>query len=70
MNMLILFLVYLPLSATYAKENNSHLSNIEKMTSVFNDNTNLGEKISYIRNSNLNDWLVKEMNQRLWCKVS
>ena len=44
MTMLILFLVYLPVSVTYAQENNSHLSNIEKMISVFNDNTNLGEK--------------------------
>ena len=65
MTMLILFLVYLPVSVTYAQENNSHLSNIEKMISVFNDNTNLGEKISYIRNNDLNDWPVQEMNQVL-----
>lgn len=63
--MLILFMVYLPVSVTYAQENNSHLSNIEKMISVFNDNTNLGEKISYIRNNDLNDWPVQEMNQVL-----
>ncbi|MGG0326230.1 hypothetical protein [Bacillus mycoides] len=65
MTMLILFMAYLPLSVTYAQENNSYLSNIEKMTSIFNDNINLGEKISYIRNSDLNDWPVKEMNQVL-----
>ena len=35
------------------------------MSSVFNDNTSLGEKISYIRNSDLNNWSVKEMNQAL-----
>ena len=65
MTMLILFMVYLPVSVTYAQENNSHLSNIEKMISVFNDNTNLGEKISYIRNNDLNNWPVQEMNQVL-----
>lgn len=65
MTMLILFMVYLPVSVTYAQENNNHLSNIEKMISVFNDNTNLGEKISYIRNNDLNDWPVQEMNQVL-----
>lgn len=42
--MLILLMGSFPLSVTYAKEKNINLSNIEQMTSVFNDNTNLGEK--------------------------
>lgn len=63
--MLILLMSSFPLSVTYAKEKNITLSNIEQMSSVFNDNTSLGEKISYIRNSDLNNWSVKEMNQAL-----
>ncbi|KXY36149.1 autotransporter [Bacillus cereus] len=63
--MLILLMSSFPLSVTYAKEKNINLSNIEQMSSVFNDNTSLGEKISYIRNSDLNNWSVKEMNQAL-----
>ncbi len=47
------------------RKKNITLSNIEQMSSVFNDNTSLGEKISYIRNSDLNNWSVKEMNQAL-----
>ena len=35
------------------------------MTSTFNDNTNLEEKISYIRNSDLKNWSVKDINQAL-----
>ncbi|MDA2384556.1 autotransporter [Bacillus cereus] len=63
--MLILLVGFFPSSVTYAQERNINLSNIEQMTSVFNNNTSLGEKISYIRNSDLNNWPVKEMNQAL-----
>ncbi|MGU3443208.1 autotransporter [Bacillus cereus] len=63
--MLILLVGFFPPYVTYAQENNINLSKIEKMTSVFNDHTNLGEKIIYIRNRDLNKWSIKEMNQTL-----
>ncbi|MDT3497240.1 autotransporter [Bacillus toyonensis] len=63
--MLILLVGFFPFSVTYAQEKHINLSNIEQMTSVFYDNTSLGEKISFIRNSDLNNWSVKEMNQAL-----
>ncbi|MFF2241997.1 autotransporter [Bacillus thuringiensis] len=63
--MLILLVGFFPFSVTYAQEKQINLSNIEQMTSVFNDNTSLGDKISFIRNSDLNNWSVKEMNQVL-----
>ena len=43
----------------------STLSNIEKMTNVFNNDTSLVEKISAIRNDDWNNWSVKEINQIL-----
>ncbi|MED3068640.1 autotransporter [Bacillus thuringiensis] len=64
-SMLILLMGVFPFSVTYAQEKHINLSNIEQMTSVFNDNTNLEEKISYIRNSDLKNWSVKDMNQAL-----
>ncbi|PGE68230.1 autotransporter [Bacillus toyonensis] len=63
--MLILLVGFFPLSVTYAKENNITLSNIEKMTNVFNNDTSLVEKISAIRNDDWNNWSVKEINQVL-----
>ena len=45
---LILLLGFFPFSVTYAKEKNITLSNIEKMTNVFNNDPNLGGKISAI----------------------
>ncbi|MBJ7995217.1 autotransporter [Bacillus mycoides] len=63
--MLILLVGFFPLSVTYAKENNITLSNIEKMTNVFNNDTSLVEKISAIRNDDWNNWSVKEINQIL-----
>ncbi|WP_255292472.1 hypothetical protein [Bacillus toyonensis] len=49
-SMLILLMGGFPFSITYAQEKNINLSNIEQMISTFNDDTNLEEKISYIRN--------------------
>ncbi|MCC2384757.1 autotransporter [Bacillus cereus] len=62
---LILLLGFFPFSVTYAKEKNITLSNIEKMTNVFNNDTNLGGKISAIRNGNWDNWSVEEINQTL-----
>ena len=64
-SMLILLMGGFPFSITYAQEKNINLSNSEQMTSTFNDNTDLEEKISYIRNSDLKNWSVKDMNQAL-----
>lgn len=52
--MLIGLIGLFPSSFTYAKETNIHLSNIELVTSVLNNTTNLEEKMRYIRNSDLN----------------
>lgn len=62
---LILLLGFFPFSVTYAKEKNITLSNIEKMTNVFNNDPNLGGKISAIRNGNWDNWSVEEINQTL-----
>ncbi len=43
-SILILLMVGVPFSITYAQEKNINLSNIEQMTSTFNDNTNLERK--------------------------
>ncbi|WP_144489738.1 autotransporter [Bacillus thuringiensis] len=63
--MLILVIGFFPSYDTYATYKNIQLSNIQQIHSVFNNITNAGEKISYLRNSDLNNWSVKELNQVL-----
>ncbi|HGA1022456.1 TPA: autotransporter [Bacillus cereus] len=49
----------------YAKEKISNSSSVEQVITMFNTNKNVKEDISYIKNSNLNNWSINEINQFL-----
>ncbi|PEC52105.1 autotransporter [Bacillus cereus] len=58
----ILFGVFSPFSNMYAETSN--INKNDQIVNVFN-NSNLEEKINYIKSSNLNNWSVAEINQTL-----
>ncbi|MED3486136.1 autotransporter [Bacillus toyonensis] len=60
--LLVLFVLLSPLSNIHAETNNADFNNIDQIVAVFNDNTNVEEKINYIKNSNFNSWSNKEVN--------
>ncbi|MBL3821196.1 autotransporter, partial [Bacillus cereus] len=49
----------------HAETNKTGLNKIDQIANVFNDNTNLNEKISYINSSDVNNWSIKEINLTL-----
>ncbi|MBK5432187.1 autotransporter [Bacillus mycoides] len=63
--LLILFGLLSPFSNIHAETNNIGLNKIDQIANVFNDNTNVEEKISYIKNSDFNNWSIKEINLTL-----
>ncbi|HFJ9381365.1 TPA: autotransporter [Bacillus paranthracis] len=63
--LLILFGLLSPFSNIHAETNNTGLNKIDQIANVFNDNTNLNEKISYINSSDVNNWSIKEINLTL-----
>ncbi|TKH19858.1 autotransporter [Bacillus wiedmannii] len=62
--LIILCGILSPFSNIYAETSTIGLNKNDQIVNIFNNN-NLEEKISYIKNSNLNDWSVKEINQVL-----
>ncbi|MEM5627268.1 autotransporter [Bacillus wiedmannii] len=63
--LLVLFGLLSPFSNIHAETNNPGLNKIDQIVNVFNDNTNVKEKISYIKNSDVNNWSIKEINLTL-----
>ncbi|MCI3150108.1 autotransporter [Bacillus cereus] len=62
---LILFGLLSPFSNIHAETNNTTLNKIDQIANIFNDNIHVKEKISYIRNSDVNNCSIKEVNLAL-----
>ncbi|MEK4815163.1 MULTISPECIES: autotransporter [Bacillus] len=63
--LLVLFGLLSPFANIHAETNTAGLNNINQIVNIFNDNTNVDEKISYIKNSDFNSWSIKEVNLTL-----
>lgn len=63
--LLVLFGLLSPFSNIHAETNNINLNKVDQIANVFNDNTNVKEKISYIKNSDVANWSIKEVNLAL-----
>ncbi|PFD38822.1 autotransporter [Bacillus cereus] len=63
--LLVLFGLLSPFSNIHAETNNTDLKKIDQIVAVFNDNANVEEKISYIKDSDFNSWSIKEVNLTL-----
>ncbi|PFU36445.1 autotransporter (plasmid) [Bacillus cereus] len=63
--LLVLFGLLSPFANIHAETNTAGLNNINQIVNIFNDNTNVEEKISYIKNSDFNSWSIKEVNLTL-----
>ncbi|PFL51371.1 autotransporter [Bacillus cereus] len=63
--LLVLFGLLSPFSNIHAETNNTDLKKFDQIVAVFNDNANVEEKISYIKDSDFNSWSIKEVNLTL-----
>ncbi|HGH1672255.1 autotransporter [Bacillus thuringiensis] len=63
--LLVLFGLLSPFSNIHAETNNTDFKKIDQIVAVFNDNANVEEKISYIKDSDFNSWSIKEVNLTL-----
>ncbi|OWW10177.1 autotransporter [Bacillus sp. MB353a] len=63
--LLVLFGLLSPFANIHAETNTAGLNNINQIVNIFNDNTNVEEKISYIKNSDFNSLSIKEVNLTL-----
>ncbi|PFL58877.1 autotransporter [Bacillus anthracis] len=63
--LLVLFGLLSPFSNIHAETNNTDFKKIDQIVAVFNDNDNVEEKISYIKDSDFNSWSIKEVNLTL-----
>ncbi|EPC8411495.1 hypothetical protein SAMN04488573_11819 [Bacillus sp. 5mfcol3.1] len=63
--LLILFGLLSPFSNMHAETSNTDFKKIDQIVNVFNDNANVEEKISYIKDIDFNSWSIKEVNLTL-----
>ncbi|PGK37504.1 autotransporter [Bacillus anthracis] len=63
--LLVLFGLLSPFSNIHAETNNIGLNKVDPAANVFNDNIDVKEKISYIKNSDVTNWSIKEVNLAL-----